>query len=200
MSLNTHLNYLSVDNSLKVCISYSSWVIKKRFIYIFSEYYVRFVCTVSRLKKLFDTSHTSLHIDYQVLVLLVLNLFYIKCKKMGNNPYIIACAFLYIWWYFESYLHIWTFMDELPINVLQNHCYQLNGAPAHSSQELTKELNQMFEDRWIGRNGALHCVHVAFQKLLVEKKSRVLHHNRSDVELTHVWLKIVCIIAIFRVY
>ena len=35
----------------------------------------------------------------------------------------------------------------------ENCWYQLDGASAHSSGEVYNELNNMFDDRWIGRNG-----------------------------------------------
>lgn len=46
-----------------------------------------FVRIVNSLRKLFDTSNTSLHIDYKDVVLLVLNLSYIQCKKIENDIY-----------------------------------------------------------------------------------------------------------------
>lgn len=45
------------------------------------------------------------------------------------------------------------FLDELPLNILRDCWYQLDGAPAHSSRDVYLELTNMFEDRWIGRNG-----------------------------------------------
>lgn len=46
-----------------------------------------------------------------------------------------------------------NFCDDLPLNMLPDIWFQLDGAPAHSSYEVYEELNRMFEDRWIGRNG-----------------------------------------------
>lgn len=45
------------------------------------------------------------------------------------------------------------FCDNLPLNILPDVWFQLDGAPAHSSGEVDAELTVMFEDRWIGRNG-----------------------------------------------
>jgi hypothetical protein len=45
------------------------------------------------------------------------------------------------------------FLDNLPLNVLQNCWYQLDGAPAHSTGEVENVLAEIFEDRWIGRHG-----------------------------------------------
>lgn len=53
--------------------------------FIFSEHCVSFVYTVCKLKKFFDTSDTSLYIDSQNVVLLVLNLYYITCKKWNTT-------------------------------------------------------------------------------------------------------------------
>lgn len=45
-----------------------------------------------------------------------------------------------------------NFLDDLPLNNLQNW-YQMDGAPAHSTYAVHRQLTNMFEDRWIGRNG-----------------------------------------------
>lgn len=45
------------------------------------------------------------------------------------------------------------FLDDLPLNVRQNAWYQLDGAPAHSTNEVYHELTETFQDRWYGRNG-----------------------------------------------
>lgn len=45
------------------------------------------------------------------------------------------------------------FIEEFPIDERQNFWYQLDGAPAHSSEVVYLELCRMFEDRWIGPNG-----------------------------------------------
>lgn len=45
------------------------------------------------------------------------------------------------------------FLDDLPLNERRNCWYQLDGAPAHSTNEVSRELYGMFDDRWIGRIG-----------------------------------------------
>lgn len=45
------------------------------------------------------------------------------------------------------------FLENLPLNILRESWYQMDGAPAHSTREVDRELTQMFDDRWIGRNG-----------------------------------------------
>lgn len=45
------------------------------------------------------------------------------------------------------------FCENLPLAVLGSCWFQLDGAPAHSAQEVHHELNNMFNDRWIGTNG-----------------------------------------------
>lgn len=45
------------------------------------------------------------------------------------------------------------FLDDLPLNTLVDCWYQLDGAPVHCTNQITEELNQMFEDRWIRRLG-----------------------------------------------
>lgn len=45
------------------------------------------------------------------------------------------------------------FLDELSLETLRHCWYQLDGAPAHCTNEVTNELTQMFEDRWIRRLG-----------------------------------------------
>lgn len=47
------------------------------------------------------------------------------------------------------------FQEELPLNILRECWYQMDGAPAHSTRDVDRELTQNFEDRWIGRNGPL---------------------------------------------
>ena len=44
-------------------------------------------------------------------------------------------------------------MDNLPLIDLRNCWYQLDGAPAHCTHEVSAELYDMFEDRWIRREG-----------------------------------------------
>lgn len=46
-----------------------------------------------------------------------------------------------------------NFCENLPLNVLRNCWYQMDGAPAHSSREVFIELTRMFDDRWLGNNG-----------------------------------------------
>jgi hypothetical protein len=46
-----------------------------------------------------------------------------------------------------------TFLENLPLNILRDSWYQMDGAPAHSTREVHRELTQIFEDRWIGCNG-----------------------------------------------
>lgn len=45
------------------------------------------------------------------------------------------------------------FLDNLPLATLRNCWYQLDGAPAHCSNQVLHTLNTIFEDRWIGRFG-----------------------------------------------
>lgn len=45
------------------------------------------------------------------------------------------------------------FLDDLPLDILRNCWYQLDGAPAHCTDQVTAQLLNMFEDRWIGREG-----------------------------------------------
>lgn len=47
------------------------------------------------------------------------------------------------------------FLDELPLSMSTTAYYQLDGAPAHSSHEVSEELNAMFGNRWIGRRSSL---------------------------------------------
>lgn len=44
-------------------------------------------------------------------------------------------------------------LDELPLNQQFTCWYQLDGAPAHCSNEVTAKLQNLFDDRWIRRNG-----------------------------------------------
>lgn len=58
----------------------------------------------------------------------------------------------------EEYLEILRtvvsdLLDELPLNLLQDCWYQMDGAPAHSSNDVDRELTSMFRDQCIGRNG-----------------------------------------------
>lgn len=46
-----------------------------------------------------------------------------------------------------------NFLDNLPLNRYANCWYQMDGAPAHSTHAVARELTAMFQDRWIGRNG-----------------------------------------------
>lgn len=46
-----------------------------------------------------------------------------------------------------------NFLNALPQNRRRECWYQLDGAPAHSSAAVYQELNQMFDDHWIGPNG-----------------------------------------------
>lgn len=45
------------------------------------------------------------------------------------------------------------FLNNLPHNLIRQCWFQMDGAPAHSSHEVYRELTNIFEDRWIGRNG-----------------------------------------------
>lgn len=45
------------------------------------------------------------------------------------------------------------FTDSLPIDKYLSSWYQLDGAPAHCTQEVSMELDRLFEDRWIRRLG-----------------------------------------------
>lgn len=45
------------------------------------------------------------------------------------------------------------FLDDLPLEILRNCFYQLDGAPAHCTHGVSAELFSMFEDRWIAREG-----------------------------------------------
>lgn len=45
------------------------------------------------------------------------------------------------------------FLDNLPLNLRRSCWYQLDGAPAHCTQDVSQELTAMFEDRWIRRLG-----------------------------------------------
>lgn len=58
----------------------------------------------------------------------------------------------------DRYLHLLRttvedFLDNLPLNLRRCCWYQLDGAPAHCTQEVSQELSLMFEDRWIRRLG-----------------------------------------------
>lgn len=45
------------------------------------------------------------------------------------------------------------FLDNLPLKLYQNYWYQLDGAPRHYTSEVSRELTNMFEFRWILRLG-----------------------------------------------
>lgn len=45
------------------------------------------------------------------------------------------------------------FLEDLPLQVYMNCWYQLDGAPAHSSGEVRELLDELFEDRYMGRGG-----------------------------------------------
>lgn len=45
------------------------------------------------------------------------------------------------------------FVDNLPLNEAVECWYQLDGAPAHCTEAVSRELYQMFEDRWFRRLG-----------------------------------------------
>lgn len=45
------------------------------------------------------------------------------------------------------------FLDNLPLNIFHSCWYQLDGAPGHCTREVSRELTNMFEDRWIRRLG-----------------------------------------------
>lgn len=58
----------------------------------------------------------------------------------------------------ESYLHFLettfdAYLDELPLERLRRLWFMHDGAPAHSTREVTDWLNQHFPLQWIGRNG-----------------------------------------------
>jgi hypothetical protein len=44
-------------------------------------------------------------------------------------------------------------MDDLPLNVCQDICYQLVGAPAHFTRPVSVWSNHNYPGRWIGRGG-----------------------------------------------
>lgn len=44
------------------------------------------------------------------------------------------------------------FLDIISLN-LQDCCYQMDGAPAHSTNDVDRELTSIFGEPWIGRNG-----------------------------------------------
>lgn len=45
------------------------------------------------------------------------------------------------------------FLDNLPLNQLATSWYQLDGAPPHCTQAVTRVLNNFFDDRWLRRLG-----------------------------------------------
>lgn len=47
------------------------------------------------------------------------------------------------------------FLEELPLNERVSCWYQLDGAPAHCTHNVSQELGHLFENRWIRRNGPL---------------------------------------------
>lgn len=47
------------------------------------------------------------------------------------------------------------FLDDLPLNTAESAWYQMDGAPAHSTNEVREQLNGMFHNRWIGLRGPL---------------------------------------------
>ena len=58
----------------------------------------------------------------------------------------------------RKYLQILTtfvenFVDNLPLTQYRNIWYQLDGAPAHCTAEVSVELRRIFEDRWFRRLG-----------------------------------------------
>lgn len=45
------------------------------------------------------------------------------------------------------------FLDELPLAEMRNAWFQMDGAPAHNTYEVSNLLDTMFEDRWYGLRG-----------------------------------------------
>lgn len=48
---------------------------------------------------------------------------------------------------------VFDFLHDLPLNERNNCWYQLDGAPAHCSREISNALDTMFQDKWIRRLG-----------------------------------------------
>lgn len=48
------------------------------------------------------------------------------------------------------------FLDDLPLQEYRTCWYQLDGAPAHCTGEVTRELIRMFDDHWFRRLGPWH--------------------------------------------
>lgn len=44
-------------------------------------------------------------------------------------------------------------LEDVPLNVLQNHYFMHDGAPAHFSLIVRAHLNEVYGERWIGRGG-----------------------------------------------
>ncbi|MVN24213.1 hypothetical protein GO639_03365 [Staphylococcus aureus] len=58
----------------------------------------------------------------------------------------------------ERYLQILRttvtdFLENLPLEEYRNSWFQLDGAPAHSTQEVSRKLDELFDDRWFRRLG-----------------------------------------------
>lgn len=45
------------------------------------------------------------------------------------------------------------FLENIPLQILRTCWFQLDGAPAHCTDEVTRELFEMFDDRWFRRLG-----------------------------------------------
>lgn len=45
------------------------------------------------------------------------------------------------------------FVENLSLEEYRNSWFQLDGAPAHCTQEVSSELYEMFDDRWFRRLG-----------------------------------------------
>lgn len=61
----------------------------------------------------------------------------------------------------ERYLHFLQndlpeLLDEIPLNELSLMWWQQDGAPPHFHGEVRRYINEIFPERWIGRNGTIH--------------------------------------------
>ena len=48
-------------------------------------------------------------------------------------------------------------LQDLSLDVRQRMWFQIKGAPAHSARNALQYLNEMFGNRWMGRNGTVAC-------------------------------------------
>lgn len=51
---------------------------------------------------------------------------------------------------------VWPFVNSLSENISVDCWYQMDGVPAHNTIEVHQQLDAIFADRWIGRNGPWH--------------------------------------------